>query len=100
MWCLPVGRILKKQIHTLRFFTTNVIQKRLRDWDPTVDPFDLEKIGKRKLPMLDLLIGQMKNGEDIDYAGICEEVDTFMFEVNSFASSPCFSISDSKCLIY
>ena len=36
---------------------------------------------KKRLAMLDLLIAAFKN-DDIDEAGIREEVDTFMFEVS------------------
>lgn len=33
--------------------------------------------------MLDILIAEMKQTGAIDYNGICEEVDTFMFEVTT-----------------
>lgn len=62
-----------KTIDILRKFTTKVIHHRLAS--PRI-----EKSNESKLAMLDLLIEQMKN-DQINIDGICEEVDTFMFEV-------------------
>lgn len=36
---------------------------------------------KKRLAMLDLLIAKQRDGNQIDDAGIREEVDTFIFEV-------------------
>lgn len=63
-----------RTIDTLRKFTTKVIHHRLAS--PKI-----EKSNQSKLAMLDLLIEQMKN-DQINIDGICEEVDTFMFEVS------------------
>lgn len=38
---------------------------------------------RRRMAMMDILMEAHRNGQ-IDYEGICEEVDTFTFEVNQF----------------
>lgn len=75
-----VGRRMAKTIDQLQKFTKRVLQERLDTWDSSVIRSVESASGKQKLPMMDLLISEMKNGADIDYEGIREEVDTFMFE--------------------
>ncbi|XP_044742419.1 cytochrome P450 4C1-like [Chrysoperla carnea] len=69
-------------IKTLRSFTSKIITSRLETWDPNiVDNTTIETTsGRRLYSMLDLLILHMKTNGDIDYKGIQEEVDTFVFE--------------------
>lgn len=75
-----IGQNMSKTVLQLQKFTRKVLQDRLDTWDPSVTRSVESASGKRKLPMMDLLISEMKNGADIDYEGIREEVDTFMFE--------------------
>lgn len=87
-----LGRTQKKLLEIIRKFTTKVILERKE----LLRNADLTNIGKdddtnddvfmnktKKVAMLDLLISAEKEGL-IDQAGIQEEVDTFMFEVESF----------------
>ncbi|XP_044734402.1 cytochrome P450 4C1-like [Chrysoperla carnea] len=68
-------------IKSLRTFTSNVIKERLTNWDLTqVQHTKNLDTGKYKLPMMDLLIKQMKLDNSLSYEDIREEVDTFMFE--------------------
>lgn len=87
-----LGRTQKKLLEIIRKFTTKVILERkelLRNADltnigqddDTNDDVFMNKT--KKVAMLDLLISAEKEGL-IDQAGIQEEVDTFMFEVESF----------------
>lgn len=82
--CSGPGKLLVGALNTLHNFTKKVIQNRLDTWDQNVSTFNIESSsGKKKLPMLDILIAEMKQTGAIDYNGICEEVDTFMFEVGN-----------------
>lgn len=77
------GKRFMENLQILLMFTKNVIDSRLKNWDKKRSVDDPEnESNKITLPMLDLLIKQMKNGDHIDYEGIWEEVDTFMFEVS------------------
>ncbi|XP_044730922.1 cytochrome P450 4C1-like isoform X2 [Chrysoperla carnea] len=74
-------------ITAMHKFTLNVINKRLSNWsDKGSQPFHSAS-GKRIQPMLDILIDEMKRGGDIDFEGIREEVDTFMFEGHDTTST-------------
>uniref|UniRef100_UPI003B75C7C5 cytochrome P450 4C1-like n=1 Tax=Chrysoperla carnea TaxID=189513 RepID=UPI003B75C7C5 len=75
-----MGKITTKIITTLRNFTLNVIDERLNNWETRNQQMIKSASGKKLLPMMDILITEMKNGANIDYNGIVEEVDTFMFE--------------------
>ncbi|KAL7293766.1 hypothetical protein TKK_0012829 [Trichogramma kaykai] len=85
------GRKQKKLVDTIHEFSKKVINERkeyhertkgyyLNDFESKQGFDDSEALGynKKRLAMLDLLIAAQKNGNQIDDAGIQEEVDTFM----------------------
>uniref|UniRef100_UPI003B75C387 cytochrome P450 4C1-like n=1 Tax=Chrysoperla carnea TaxID=189513 RepID=UPI003B75C387 len=75
---------LIKEMHK---FTLNVIHERLLNWSTEGKQPLFSASGKKIFPMMDLLIGEMKQGGDIDFEGIREEVDTFMFEGHDTTST-------------
>lgn len=64
---------LSKILHT---FSDTVIQKRKVKFEE--ESVNLDQ--KKKMVMLDMLLFAMNNGAVLDFAGIREEVDTFVFE--------------------
>ncbi|XP_026727614.1 cytochrome P450 4C1-like [Trichoplusia ni] len=78
----PIGKQFEKYLHQVRSFADNVIMERKSTWKPGEGDFkeDDDSIGqKKRLAMLDLLLEAENKGE-IDFEGIREEVNTFMFE--------------------
>ncbi|XP_061395657.1 cytochrome P450 4p1-like [Musca vetustissima] len=82
------GRKYLKSIKTLHAFSSGIIEKRrelysrdvVQEEDIQANDHDENNIyRKRRYAMLDTLLRAEKDGL-IDHAGICEEVDTFMFE--------------------
>lgn len=81
----PIGKQFEKYLHQVHSFADNVIMERKSAWKPGQGDFkeDDDSIGqKKRLAMLDLLLEAENKGE-IDFEGIREEVNTFMFEVSS-----------------
>ncbi|KAL3270267.1 hypothetical protein HHI36_009320 [Cryptolaemus montrouzieri] len=88
----PTGRQEYKFLRILHNFTRTIIKKRMSTFENITEFEKLLKEKeveddevylsqkKRKLAMLDILLQAKQDGEQIDYEGICEEVDTFMFE--------------------
>lgn len=73
----------RKTANALHEFSSNVIEERKRTFDGSITTkVDDENFGKKKLAMLDLLLSAKAEGLGIDDQGICEEVDTFLFEVS------------------
>lgn len=111
----PTGRLEKKLLKTLHSFSKNIIAERMRYHEQTNYKYlrnlnqineenekiaeKLEKNNKRtglkkKLCLLDLLIVSYLDNKQIDYDGIREEVDTFMFEGHdTTAMVLCFALS-------
>ncbi|XP_063909500.1 cytochrome P450 4c3-like isoform X1 [Zophobas morio] len=72
----------KKAIKTLHDFTRNIIAERtqaIENFHYSPDNHEVYK-GRKRLAMLDLLLTAKNEDRSIDDKGICEEVDTFMFE--------------------
>jgi cytochrome P450 family 4 len=67
-----LGREEQHVVKILRNFTNNIILRREED--------TIGGSSKKRLAMLDLLLATKRDGVKIDYEGIREEVDTFMFE--------------------
>jgi cytochrome P450 family 4 len=67
-----LGREEQHVVKILRNFTNNIILRREED--------TIGGPSKKRLAMLDLLLATKRDGVKIDYEGIREEVDTFMFE--------------------
>lgn len=76
------GKLQNKYLKILHNFTSNVIIDREQtfkaDQDTKTDEQDVSV--KKRLAMLDLLLKEKINN-NIDFEGVREEVDTFMFEV-------------------
>ncbi|XP_014605809.1 PREDICTED: cytochrome P450 4C1-like [Polistes canadensis] len=111
----PTGRLEKKLLKTLHNFSKNIIAERMRFHEQTDYKYlqnlnqvneeneiiseELEEYNKRtglkrKLCLLDLLIVLNLENKQIDYDGIREEVDTFMFEGHdTTAMVLCFALS-------
>ncbi|XP_015179353.1 PREDICTED: cytochrome P450 4C1-like isoform X2 [Polistes dominula] len=103
----PLGRVQKKILKTLHSFSRNIIAERKRFHKQTngkylqvnenieeddVSNKNSEKDNdyfqsKKRLSMLDLLIAASWNDNQIDEEGICEEVDTFIFEGHDTTAS-------------
>ncbi|KAL3280070.1 hypothetical protein HHI36_017577, partial [Cryptolaemus montrouzieri] len=82
------GQAERRLLRMLHRFTRNVIRKRM-DNTSDISEHQTQETGeddiymskkKKRLAMLDILLQAKLDGEKINYAGICEEVDTFMFE--------------------
>ena len=90
----------KKAIKTLHNVTRNIIAKRTQAIEKlpyTPDNHEVYK-GRKRLAMLDLLLAAKKEEKGIDDKGICEEVDTFMFEGHdTTASALSFSLMLIAC---
>ncbi|KAJ3659330.1 hypothetical protein Zmor_011020 [Zophobas morio] len=72
----------KKAIKILQNFTRHIIAERTQEIEKlrySPDNHEVYK-GKKRLAMLDLLLTAKNEENSIDDRGICEEVDTFMFE--------------------
>ncbi|KAL3280069.1 hypothetical protein HHI36_017576 [Cryptolaemus montrouzieri] len=88
-----MSRIENRLVEVLHKFTRNIIQKKIDNFIsnsvlPTPDDDEVYMSKKRKrLAMLDVLLQAKHDGEQIDYKGICEEVDTFMFEGHDTTST-------------
>ncbi|KAJ3659331.1 hypothetical protein Zmor_011021 [Zophobas morio] len=72
----------KNAIKTLHNFTRNIIAERTQAFEKPDNTHDNHEVykGRKRLAMLDLLITAKNEENSIDDQGICEEVDTFMFE--------------------
>ncbi|XP_013112575.2 probable cytochrome P450 4p3 isoform X1 [Stomoxys calcitrans] len=83
------GKKYLKSMEKLHAFSSGIIEKRRDLLSKELESEDMEAkktnqedlnvYGKRRYAMLDTLLRAEKDGL-IDHAGICEEVDTFMFE--------------------
>uniref|UniRef100_UPI003B82F6C1 cytochrome P450 4C1-like n=1 Tax=Chrysoperla carnea TaxID=189513 RepID=UPI003B82F6C1 len=82
-----IKRNQDRLIKAMHKFTLSVIEGRLLNWSLEGKQPLYSASGKQILPMMDLLIGEMKRGGGIDYEGIREEVDTFMFEGHDTTSA-------------
>ncbi|XP_045485406.1 cytochrome P450 4C1-like [Pieris rapae] len=73
-----LGRKQRKSLDILESFRAQVVKKRreCKTEDEWIN--DEEESSKRRLGLLDILLQAEKDGL-IDYNGICEEVDTFLF---------------------
>mgnify|MGYP005983812185 FL=1 len=62
--------------------TRNIIAERTQAFEKPDNTHDNHEVykGRKRLAMLDLLITAKNEENSIDDQGICEEVDTFMFE--------------------
>lgn len=94
-WCSPLGRRHNRTLKTLHGFSRKVILERNAEFDRQWKKRESEKnetatteddaigipirIGKR-MAFLDVLLWNAKKDSSIDFDGIHEEVDTFMFE--------------------
>lgn len=81
------GRVEKKITNSVSKFMTKIIKQREANFENNEDIFSIEGndcesklFSKRKLAMLDILIESKKLG-NINYKGIQDEVNTFMFGV-------------------
>ncbi|KAJ3659328.1 hypothetical protein Zmor_011019 [Zophobas morio] len=72
----------KKLIKTLHNFTRSIIADREQITEKLNDDPDDHEVykGRKRMAMLDLLLKTKNEEKTIDEKGICEEVDTFMFE--------------------
>ncbi|XP_063909504.1 cytochrome P450 4c3-like isoform X2 [Zophobas morio] len=72
----------KKVIKTLHDFTSNIIAERTQATEKLHNRSDNHEVnkGRKRLAMLDLLLRAKSEEKSLDDKGICEEVDTFMFE--------------------
>jgi len=81
----------KKYLKTLHSFTKKVIENRKKERksvESEVKPSSEDNFGvKKRLAFLDLLLDSMEAGNQMDNAGIQEEVDTFMFEGHDTTAS-------------
>jgi cytochrome P450 family 4 len=67
-------------VKILHDFSTKIIAEREKERTTNVSQNMAFYSKKKRLAMLDLLLSAKNDGADIDYEGIREEVDTFMFE--------------------
>lgn len=81
------GQQENKLVKILNDFTNKVIKKREENFETIKDiPTDDNEhyYGKKKIAMLDLMLNAKLTDGSIDDKGIRDEVNTFMFEVNTF----------------
>nr|AHU88027.1 cytochrome P450 4ED1 [Propylea japonica] len=83
-----------KVVKVLHQYTKSIIKKRMDETNEIATEKNVPEknemhIGKKKRRknMLDILIEAHNDGNQIDYRGICEEVDTFTFEGHDTVSS-------------
>ncbi|CAD7014193.1 unnamed protein product [Ceratitis capitata] len=80
-----LGPKMEKHLRTVHEFSSNIIHKRRQlfaaklEHSPTGQEKEDNFAKKKRYSMLDTLLHAERDGL-IDHAGICEEVDTFMFE--------------------
>uniref|UniRef100_UPI003B5052D2 uncharacterized protein LOC123682422 n=1 Tax=Harmonia axyridis TaxID=115357 RepID=UPI003B5052D2 len=86
-WLSPFGAEEKKQLDVLHNYTKTIIKEKMEiSKNNPSESSEIEKddiyFGKkrRRMAMLDILLEAHRNGNQIDFNGICEEVDTFTFE--------------------
>ncbi|XP_068899038.1 cytochrome P450 4c3-like [Tenebrio molitor] len=88
----------RKLVKTLHRFTTDVIQKHEKNFQPVRLDSDFSYSKRKRLAMLDLLLTAKKEDGSIDDEGIREEVDTFMFEGHDTTSiAICYALMLLAC---
>lgn len=71
-------------VKVLHDFSNSIIAEREKERITNLSQNLASYSKKKRLAMLDLLLSAKNEGADIDYEGIREEVDTFMFEVKIY----------------
>ncbi|XP_045478045.1 cytochrome P450 4C1-like [Harmonia axyridis] len=88
-WFSPISRTEAQKLKVLHGFTRAIIKKRMDSFECDVISSQSDersedklqnKTKRRRLAFLDVLLQARALDGSIDYEGICEEVDTFMFE--------------------
>jgi len=81
--CFSDGRVLTEEINSMKAFTAKIIKNRIAQRKKSEKE---QSFGNKQLAFLDILLENYENGE-IDYQGVCDEVETFMFEGHDTTSS-------------